>query len=95
MNVREDYSETERRITITECPWKTEEGIQQLRDMAVPEVLFGRDGQHSNNPAKVRCTGKMEPGTSRAIPVLHLHGNTECGGHLRDRGFHSQQTQEF
>lgn len=27
-----------------------------------------------------------EPGTSRATLVLHLHGNTECGGHLRASG---------
>ncbi|XP_005042583.1 PREDICTED: uncharacterized protein LOC101816049 [Ficedula albicollis] len=41
-------------------PWKTlEEGIQQLREVAVLEVLFGRDGQHDNDPDKVRCTGQM------------------------------------
>ena len=40
--------------------WKTlEEGIQQLKEVAVLEVLFGRDGQHDNNPDKVRCTGHM------------------------------------
>lgn len=41
-------------------PWKTtEEGIQQLREVAVVEVLFGRDGQHDNDPDKVRCTGEI------------------------------------
>ncbi|RMC04284.1 hypothetical protein DUI87_19103 [Hirundo rustica rustica] len=40
--------------------WKTlEEGIQQLREVAVLEVLFGRGGQHNNDPDKVRCTGQM------------------------------------
>ncbi|RMC19742.1 hypothetical protein DUI87_03306 [Hirundo rustica rustica] len=40
--------------------WKTlEEGIQKLREMAVLEVLFGRGGQHDNDPNKVRCTGQM------------------------------------
>ncbi|RMB92485.1 hypothetical protein DUI87_31127 [Hirundo rustica rustica] len=40
--------------------WKTlEEGIQQLREVAVLEVLFGRGGPHDNDPDKVRCTGQM------------------------------------
>ncbi|RMC11838.1 hypothetical protein DUI87_11964 [Hirundo rustica rustica] len=40
--------------------WKTlEEGIQQLREVVVLEVLFGRGGQHDNDPDKVRCTGQM------------------------------------
>ncbi|KAF4796006.1 hypothetical protein TURU_088106 [Turdus rufiventris] len=40
--------------------WKTlEEGIQQLREVAVLEVLLGRSGQHDNDPDKVRCTGQM------------------------------------
>ncbi|RMC20416.1 hypothetical protein DUI87_01266 [Hirundo rustica rustica] len=40
--------------------WKTlEEGIQQLREVAVLEVFFGRGGQHDNDPNKVRCTGQM------------------------------------
>ncbi|XP_005061071.1 PREDICTED: uncharacterized protein LOC101811939 [Ficedula albicollis] len=40
--------------------WKTlEEGIQQLREVAILEVHFGRDGQHDNDPDKVRCTGQM------------------------------------
>ncbi|RMC19675.1 hypothetical protein DUI87_03238 [Hirundo rustica rustica] len=40
--------------------WKTlEEGIQKLREVAVLEVLFGRGGQHDNDPDKVRCTGQM------------------------------------
>ncbi|KAF4794961.1 hypothetical protein TURU_097165 [Turdus rufiventris] len=39
--------------------WKTlEEGIQQLREVALLEVLFGRGGQHDNDPDKVRCTGQ-------------------------------------
>ncbi|KAF4793609.1 hypothetical protein TURU_109620 [Turdus rufiventris] len=34
--------------------WKTlEEGIQHLREVAVLEVLFGRDGQHDNDPDKI------------------------------------------
>ncbi|TRZ09397.1 hypothetical protein HGM15179_017708 [Zosterops borbonicus] len=36
-----------------------EEEIQQLREVAVLEVLFGRGGQHDNDPDKVRCTGQM------------------------------------
>ncbi|RMC16306.1 hypothetical protein DUI87_08522 [Hirundo rustica rustica] len=40
--------------------WKTlEEGIEQLREVAVLEVLFGRGEQHDNDPDKVRCTGQM------------------------------------
>ncbi|RMC20397.1 hypothetical protein DUI87_01246 [Hirundo rustica rustica] len=40
--------------------WKTlEEGIQKLREVAALEVLFGRGGQHDNDPNKVRCTGQM------------------------------------
>lgn len=40
--------------------WKTlEEGIEQLREVAVLEVLFGRDGQHDRDPDKVRCTGQV------------------------------------
>ncbi|RMC08969.1 hypothetical protein DUI87_13965 [Hirundo rustica rustica] len=40
--------------------WKTlEEGIQQMREVAVLEVFFGRGGQHDNDPDKVRCTGQM------------------------------------
>ncbi|RMC21927.1 hypothetical protein DUI87_02798 [Hirundo rustica rustica] len=40
--------------------WKTlEEGIQQLREVEVLEVLFGKSGQHDNDPDKVRCTGQM------------------------------------
>ncbi|RMB89960.1 hypothetical protein DUI87_33659 [Hirundo rustica rustica] len=40
--------------------WKTlEEGLQQLREVAVLEVLFGRGGQHDNDPDKVMCTGQM------------------------------------
>ncbi|RMC19944.1 hypothetical protein DUI87_03512 [Hirundo rustica rustica] len=40
--------------------WKTlEEGIQQLREVAVLEVPFERGGQHDNDPDKVRCTGQM------------------------------------
>lgn len=31
-------------------PWKAiEEGIQHLREVAVPEELFGRDRQHGND----------------------------------------------
>ncbi|RMC05689.1 hypothetical protein DUI87_17774 [Hirundo rustica rustica] len=34
--------------------WKTfEEGIEKLREVAVLEVLFGRGGQHDNDPDKV------------------------------------------
>ncbi|KAF4790713.1 hypothetical protein TURU_138170 [Turdus rufiventris] len=35
------------------------EGIQQPREVAVLEVLFGRGRQHENDPDKVRCTGQM------------------------------------
>ncbi|RMB89430.1 hypothetical protein DUI87_34190 [Hirundo rustica rustica] len=40
--------------------WKTlEEGIQQLREVAVLEVLFRRGRQHDNDPDKVKCTRQM------------------------------------
>ena len=40
--------------------WKTlEEGIQQLREVAVLEVLCGRGRQHDNDPDEVRGTGHM------------------------------------
>ncbi|TRZ11773.1 hypothetical protein HGM15179_000408 [Zosterops borbonicus] len=40
--------------------WKTlKEGIQQLREVAILEILFKRNGQHDNNPDKVRCTEQM------------------------------------
>ena len=40
--------------------WKTlKERIQRLREVAVLEILFGRDGQSDNDPNKVRCTGPM------------------------------------
>ncbi|RMC20516.1 hypothetical protein DUI87_01367 [Hirundo rustica rustica] len=40
--------------------WKTlEKGIQKLREVTVLEGLFGRGGQHDNDPDKVRCTGQM------------------------------------
>ena len=55
--------------------WRTlEEGIQQLREVAVLEVLFGRDGQHDNDPDKARCTRAhaVEPGKPGAISIHHL-----------------------
>ncbi|TRZ20110.1 hypothetical protein HGM15179_004679 [Zosterops borbonicus] len=40
--------------------WKTlEEGIQQLREVAILKVLFKKDRQHDNDPDKVRCTRQM------------------------------------
>ncbi|KAF4794060.1 hypothetical protein TURU_105335 [Turdus rufiventris] len=52
--------------------WKTlEEGIQQLREVAVLEVLFERSGQHDNNPEKVRCTGQMMWNLANLRPSQH------------------------
>ncbi|XP_064277599.1 uncharacterized protein LOC135301191 [Passer domesticus] len=61
MSVRERFVHRERmQEHHHRMRWKTlEEGIQQLREVAVLEVLFGRDGQHNNDPDKVRCTGQM------------------------------------
>ncbi|RMB89182.1 hypothetical protein DUI87_34444 [Hirundo rustica rustica] len=43
-----------------ELCWKTlEEGVQKLREVVVLEVLFGRGGQHDNDPNQDRCTGNM------------------------------------
>lgn len=61
MNVRERIVHRDRlQEHHHRMPWKTtEEGIQQLRQVAVLEVLFGRDGQHGKDPEKVRCTGEI------------------------------------
>ncbi|TRZ10533.1 hypothetical protein HGM15179_016574 [Zosterops borbonicus] len=61
MSVRERFVHRERmQEHHHRMRWKTlEEGIQQLREVAILEVLFGRDGQHDNDPDKVRCTGQM------------------------------------
>ncbi|XP_063280886.1 uncharacterized protein LOC134565298 [Prinia subflava] len=61
MSVRERFVHRERMQEYHHrmC-WKTlEEGIQQLREVAVLEALFGRSGQQDNDPDKVRCTGQM------------------------------------
>ncbi|RMC04379.1 hypothetical protein DUI87_19200 [Hirundo rustica rustica] len=61
MSVRERFVHRERmQEQHHRMHWKTlEEGIQNLREVAVLEVLFGRGGQHDNDPNKVRCTGQM------------------------------------
>ncbi|RMC20872.1 hypothetical protein DUI87_01725 [Hirundo rustica rustica] len=74
--------------------WKTlEEGIQQLREVAVLEVLFGRGGQHDNDPDKVRCTGKMlwnlaTLGPSQYatfIATIHPDNNRETVGSVANK----------
>ncbi|RMC19705.1 hypothetical protein DUI87_03269 [Hirundo rustica rustica] len=74
--------------------WKTlEEGIQQLREVAVLEVLFGRGGQHDNDPDKVRCTGQMlwnlaTLGPSRYatfIATIHPDNNRETVGSVANK----------
>ncbi|KAJ7401632.1 hypothetical protein BTVI_93882 [Pitangus sulphuratus] len=52
--------------------WKTmEEGIQRLREMALLEVLFGRDGQYTSDPDKVKCTPLMWWTFTRMGPSAH------------------------
>ncbi|RMC09665.1 hypothetical protein DUI87_13451 [Hirundo rustica rustica] len=74
--------------------WKTlEEGIQQLREVAVLEVLFGRGGQHDNDPDKVRCTGQMlwnlaTLGPSQYaiyIATIHPDNNRETVGSVANK----------
>ncbi|RMB89035.1 hypothetical protein DUI87_34605 [Hirundo rustica rustica] len=74
--------------------WKTlEEGIQQLRKVAVLEVLFGRGGQHDNDPDKVRCTGQMlwnltTLGPSQYatyIATIHPDNNRETVGSVANK----------
>ncbi|RMB96233.1 hypothetical protein DUI87_27296 [Hirundo rustica rustica] len=58
--------------------WKTlEEGIQQLREVAVLEVHFGRGGQHDNDPdtSQVHRANAVESGNSRTISIRHIHCN--------------------
>ncbi|RMB92989.1 hypothetical protein DUI87_30495 [Hirundo rustica rustica] len=74
--------------------WKTlEEGIQQLREVAVLEVLFGGGGQHDNDPNKVRCTGQMlwnlaTLGPSQYatfIATIHPDNNRETVGSVANK----------
>ncbi|RMC16256.1 hypothetical protein DUI87_08471 [Hirundo rustica rustica] len=74
--------------------WKTlEEGIQQLREVAVLEVLFGRGEQHDNDPDKVRCTGQMlwnlaTLGPSQYatyIATIHPDNNRETVGSVANK----------
>ncbi|RMC18177.1 hypothetical protein DUI87_05058 [Hirundo rustica rustica] len=74
--------------------WKTlEEGIQKLREVAVLEVLFGRGGQHDNDPNKVRCTGQMlwnlaALGPSQYatfIATIHPDNNRETVGSVANK----------
>ncbi|RMC22373.1 hypothetical protein DUI87_00686 [Hirundo rustica rustica] len=74
--------------------WKTlEEGIQQLREVAVLEVLFRRGGQHDNDPDKVRCTGQMlwNLATLRPsqyatyIATIHPDNNRETVGSVANK----------
>ncbi|RMC19764.1 hypothetical protein DUI87_03328 [Hirundo rustica rustica] len=74
--------------------WKTlEEGIQQLREVAVLVVLFGRGGQHDNDPNKVRCTGQMlwnlaTLGPSQYatfIATIHPDNNRETVGSVANK----------
>ncbi|RMC06348.1 hypothetical protein DUI87_15780 [Hirundo rustica rustica] len=74
--------------------WKTlEEGIQQLREVVVLEILFGRGGQHDNDPDKVRCTGQMlwnlaTLGPSQYatfIATIHPDNNRETVGSVANK----------
>ncbi|RMB88963.1 hypothetical protein DUI87_34671 [Hirundo rustica rustica] len=74
--------------------WKTlEEGIQQLREVAVLEVLFGRGGQHDNDPNKVKCTGQMLGNLatlgpsqySTFIATIHPDNNRETVGSVANK----------
>ncbi|RMC03351.1 hypothetical protein DUI87_20547 [Hirundo rustica rustica] len=74
--------------------WKTlEEGIQQLREVAVLEVLFGRGGQQYNDPDKVMCTGQMlwnlaTLGPSQYatyIATIHPDNNQETVGSVANK----------
>ncbi|RMC21558.1 hypothetical protein DUI87_02424 [Hirundo rustica rustica] len=74
--------------------WKTlEEGIQQLREVAVLEVLFERGGQHDNDPDKVKCTGQMlwnlaNLGPSQYatyIATIHPDNNRETVGSVANK----------
>ncbi|RMB91853.1 hypothetical protein DUI87_31781 [Hirundo rustica rustica] len=74
--------------------WKTiEEGIQKLREVAVLEVLFGRGGQHDNDPDKVRCTGQIlwnlaSLGPSQYatfIATIHPDNNRETVGSVANK----------
>ncbi|RMC02414.1 hypothetical protein DUI87_21584 [Hirundo rustica rustica] len=76
--------------------WKTlEEGIQQLREVevAVLEVLFGRGGQHDNDPDKVRCTGQMLGNLATLGPsqyatyiaTIHPDNNRETVGSVANK----------
>ncbi|XP_041875974.1 uncharacterized protein LOC121660630 [Corvus kubaryi] len=70
MSVRERFIHKERMQEYHHrMQWKTlEQGIQQLREVAILEVLFGKDGQHDNDPDKVRCTGQMMWNLARLGP---------------------------
>ena len=61
MSVRERFVNRERmQEHHNSMCWKTlEEGIQQLREVAILQILFERGGQHDNDPDKVRCTEQM------------------------------------
>ncbi|XP_053800356.1 uncharacterized protein LOC128789003 isoform X1 [Vidua chalybeata] len=99
MSVRERFVHRERmQEHHHRMRWKTlEEGIQQLREVAVLEVLFGRDGQHDNDPDKFRCTGQMlwslaNLGPSQYttfIATIDADTNQQLGS---DSGFCCQQT---
>ncbi|KAF4792227.1 hypothetical protein TURU_123189 [Turdus rufiventris] len=69
MSVRERFVNKERMEEHHHrMQWKTlEEGIQQLREVAVLEVRFGRDGQHDNDPDKVSRV--------QATVCFHLEGH--------------------
>lgn len=74
--------------------WKTmEEGIQRLREMALLEIIFDRDGQPATDPDKVRCTSQMWWILSRQGPAtyanylasMHLDGNRETVGSVSNK----------
>ncbi|RMC12213.1 hypothetical protein DUI87_09724 [Hirundo rustica rustica] len=85
--------------------WKTlEEGIQQLREVAVLEVLFGSGGQHDNDLDKVRCTGQMlwnlaTLGPSQYatyIATIHPDNNRETVGSAANelRNYNQEEARE-
>ena len=74
------------------CRKTLEEKIQQLREVSVLEVLFGRDRQHDNDPNKVRCTGQMlwnlenlGPSQCTFIPTINADSNQETVGSVANK----------
>ncbi|RMC05563.1 hypothetical protein DUI87_18760 [Hirundo rustica rustica] len=59
IGVQLDSSEARNLGPLTQDSGVNQDRIQRLREVAILEVLFGRGGQHNNDPDKVRYTGQM------------------------------------